>query len=209
MANQTLIPDLIDSNTRRHVASAGSFYTLQLATRLPDFNTGASQPASATADPPPIGSHSAQRKWKEIRASAGQSQSINTHDSALNERASHQFISSSTTSRAFGSAVPSASSALGRSSSRQQPPLAWAATLRTLDSRPYLRRQHTPQLTARNNATHRRPPTLPPLRPSAAVRLPADADPLQEHQYRHQPHQSRRYRTGSRRHLQPATARLP
>jgi hypothetical protein len=34
---------------RRRVASAGSFYTLQFATRLLNFNTGASQPASATS----------------------------------------------------------------------------------------------------------------------------------------------------------------
>jgi hypothetical protein len=127
---------------RRRVASAGSFYTLQFASRLLNFNTGASQPASATPAPPPIGSHSAQQKWNKIRTSAGQSQSNNIHDSALNERASHHLISATTTSRASGSAVPSAGSALGGSSSRHQPPLAWAATLRTLDSRPYLRRQH-------------------------------------------------------------------
>jgi hypothetical protein len=116
-------------------------------------NTGAGQPASATPAPPPIGSHSAQRKWNKIWASEGQSQSINIHDSALNERASHQSISSSTTGRAFRSAVPSASSALGGSSSRHQLPRAWAASLRTTDSRPYLRRQHA----LATHRTHRTP----------------------------------------------------
>jgi hypothetical protein len=70
-------------DNRRRVASAGRFYTLQFATRLLNFNTGASQSESAASAPPPIGSHSAQRKWNKIGASAGQSQSINIHDSAL------------------------------------------------------------------------------------------------------------------------------
>jgi hypothetical protein len=43
-----------------------------------------------------------------IKRGPQQAKSVNIHDSALNERASHQFISSSTTSRAFRSAVPSA-----------------------------------------------------------------------------------------------------
>jgi hypothetical protein len=73
-----------------------------------NFNTDTSQPVSATPAPPLIGSYSAQRKWNKIRASAGQSQSINIHDSALNERASHQFISSTMTSGVSRSAVPSA-----------------------------------------------------------------------------------------------------
>jgi hypothetical protein len=127
---------------RHRVVRGRQLYTLQFATRCLNFNTDASQPASATPAPPPIGSRTGQPKWDKIRASAGQKQSINIHDSALNERASHQFISATTTSRASRSAVPSAGSALGGSSSRHLPPLAWAATLRTLDSRPYLRRQH-------------------------------------------------------------------
>jgi hypothetical protein len=73
-----------------------------------NFNTGANQPASATSAPPPIGSHSAQRKWNKNTGLSRPSQSLNIHDSALNERASHQFISSTTTSRASRSAVPSA-----------------------------------------------------------------------------------------------------
>jgi hypothetical protein len=132
----------------------------------------------------------------------------------------HQFQYDQQSVR-IGSTI--SSSALGGSSSRQQPPLAWAAALRTIDSRPYLRRQHA----ACSNAMHRRPPTLPALRPGAAVRLPADTDRVENSATPKRPFSgplnqalfsnistgssitSGRHHTGSRRHLQPATHGLP
>jgi hypothetical protein len=57
-----------------------------------NFNTGASQPASATSAPPPIGSRSAQRKWNKIRASAGQV-SESTSTTQLSTRECHISLS--------------------------------------------------------------------------------------------------------------------
>jgi hypothetical protein len=72
---------------RHRVANAGSFYTLQSPLGCLNFNTGASQPVSATSALPPIGSHSAQRKWNKILASAGQvSQSTSTTPLSTRER---------------------------------------------------------------------------------------------------------------------------
>jgi hypothetical protein len=72
---------------RHRVASAGSFYTLQFATRLPELQHRPSQPASVTSALPPIGSHSAQRQVDKIRASAGQvSQSTSTIPLSTRER---------------------------------------------------------------------------------------------------------------------------
>jgi hypothetical protein len=87
-------------------------------------------------------------------------------------RASNRLasVSSSTISNVSTSIITS-SSALGESSSRQQPSLARAATLRTVDSRSYLVRltHHA----TRSNATHRRPSTLP----RTHLELPADSPP--------------------------------
>jgi hypothetical protein len=101
-----------------------------------------------------------------IKYGTQQAKSVNQQPRLRSQRESvtsvHQFQYDQQSVQ-IGSIV--SSSALGGSSSRQQPSLAWAATLRTIDSQPYLRRQHA----ARSNATHRRPPTLPVLRPGTAI----------------------------------------
>jgi hypothetical protein len=75
------------SSVNRHrVVRGRQFYTLQFTTRCLNFNTDASQPASATAAPSPIGSRSGQPKWDKIRASAGQSQSTSTTPLSTRER---------------------------------------------------------------------------------------------------------------------------
>jgi hypothetical protein len=92
------------------------------------------------------------------------SQSTSTTPLSTRERhisPSDQFTSSSTTSRAFRSAVPSAA------------PLSAGIHH---GSSPHLRGQQLTHShhTTRSIATHRRPPTLPTPRPGAAVRLPAE-----------------------------------
>jgi hypothetical protein len=78
-----------------------------------------------------------------IKYGPQQAKSVNQHPRLRSQRESvtsvHQFQYNQQSVQ-IGKII--SSSALGGSSSRQQPPLAWAATLRTIDSRPYLRRQH-------------------------------------------------------------------
>jgi hypothetical protein len=78
-----------------------------------------------------------------IKRGPQQPKSVNQHPRLHSQRESvtsvHQFQYDQQSFQ-IGSII--SSSAIGGSSSRQQPPLAWAATLRTIDSRPYLRRQH-------------------------------------------------------------------
>jgi hypothetical protein len=78
-----------------------------------------------------------------IKYGPQQAKSVNQHLRLHSQRESvtsvHQFQYDQQSVQ-IGSTI--SSPALGGSSSRQQPSLAWAATLRTIDSWPYLRRQH-------------------------------------------------------------------
>jgi hypothetical protein len=115
----------------------------------------------------------------------------------------------------------SSSSALGGSSSWQRPPLARAAILCTVDSRPYLRRQHA--LAPRSNAMHHRLSTPPRTHRALPAELSAEPHERKTVSYKYGPFrgriptkrrlrrsvsQSRRNRTGSCRHHQSAFAGL-
>jgi hypothetical protein len=93
------------------LASAGGIYTLQLAAGRLHTNTGASQSAPITSAPPPTDPHAAQQQ--------------RCKDAGL-QQASISIIST---------IISTSSSALGKSSPRQQPPLVRAATLRTVNRR--------------------------------------------------------------------------
>jgi hypothetical protein len=89
---------LLRSQSNRHrVVSAGSIYTLQLAAGRLHTNTGASQPAPTTSALPPTGPHSAQRQrdknaglQQATSPSSSSISTINTSNSALGESSSGQ-----------------------------------------------------------------------------------------------------------------------